>query len=376
LIDVVFNRNRASLEGGGYYSPSGNATLINSVFNSNSVSSSDSIGGGGLYLSSSNPILKNVTSNANSASSTNRTGNRGGGGLYLSSSSPTLTNVTFTATVATSGFSGVGSGGGLYLLDSSPTLTNVTFAGNTGFNGDGIHMYNSSPTPTNVTFSGNTVASSNGGGINVDSGSTGSPTLTNAVIWGNYQGVNMSEVNGSGATFSRSNVRGCGGSTSWDTNCGTDDGNNIDTAASPFTSFRAPSGSWTTDPFYSGSTVQTTFNNSSALWSPDELVGLFIQPDVNDSRWLPIVSNTGTTLFVWGDWTAEVSNGAMYYIHSLRLVTGSDCIDSGDNTALPEDTHDLDNDGNTSEPLPLDLDGNPRVVNDTVDMGAYEYQGG
>ena len=60
------------------------------------------------------------------------------------------------------------------------------------------------------------------------------------------------------------------------------------------------------------------------------------------------------------------------------------CIDAGDNTAVPPDTADLDGDGNTTEPIPLDLDGNLRFVDcpdipDTgngtppiVDMGAYE----
>jgi hypothetical protein len=72
---------------------------------------------------------------------------------------------------------------------------------------------------------------------------------------------------------------------------------------------------------------------------------------------------------------------------NLRLLPGSPCIDAGDNSALPPDTQDLDHDGDTTEPLPLDLDGNPRVVDgdgdvepwtgvaETVDMGAYEYAG-
>lgn len=41
----------------------------------------------------------------------------------------------------------------------------------------------------------------------------------------------------------------------------------------------------------------------------------------------------------------------------LRLVAGSPCIDAGDNEAVTE---------------PQDLDGNPRILNDVVDMGAYE----
>lgn len=57
-----------------------------------------------------------------------------------------------------------------------------------------------------------------------------------------------------------------------------------------------------------------------------------------------------------------------------HVAAGSPAIDAGDNAALPPDTYDLDNDGDTAEPLPLDLDGNPRVQNGIVDIGAYESQ--
>ena len=56
----------------------------------------------------------------------------------------------------------------------------------------------------------------------------------------------------------------------------------------------------------------------------------------------------------------------------LRLGFGSPCIDAGSTAALPADTYDVDRDGDTSEPLPLDAAGNPRLVGGTVDMGAYE----
>ena len=63
----------------------------------------------------------------------------------------------------------------------------------------------------------------------------------------------------------------------------------------------------------------------------------------------------------------------------LRLSSVSPCIDAGDNALLPSDTCDLDGNSNFVEPIPLDLAGDPRVVDGdgnitaTTDMGAYEH---
>ena len=68
----------------------------------------------------------------------------------------------------------------------------------------------------------------------------------------------------------------------------------------------------------------------------------------------------------------------------LRLAFGSPCIDAGDNDALPQDLADLDDDGSSGEPTPVDLDSLVRRADDPyvddsgsgstpiVDMGAYE----
>jgi len=70
---------------------------------------------------------------------------------------------------------------------------------------------------------------------------------------------------------------------------------------------------------------------------------------------------------------------------NLQLYGQSPCIDAGNNAAVPADTADLDADGDTSEPLPFDLGGRARFLDDPatadtgagtppiVDMGAYEF---
>ena len=56
----------------------------------------------------------------------------------------------------------------------------------------------------------------------------------------------------------------------------------------------------------------------------------------------------------------------------LRLSVGSPCANVGINSLLPPDEFDLDGDGDVSEPLPIDLGGNPRVLDGIMDAGAYE----
>jgi len=68
----------------------------------------------------------------------------------------------------------------------------------------------------------------------------------------------------------------------------------------------------------------------------------------------------------------------------LRVTNGSPAIDSGNSLAVPLDVYDIDGDGNTTESLPLDLDGLARFVDDPlvpntgignppVDRGPYEF---
>ncbi len=67
---------------------------------------------------------------------------------------------------------------------------------------------------------------------------------------------------------------------------------------------------------------------------------------------------------VWGTLDDDYGN--------LRLQQASPCLDSGSNALVPNDEADIDNDGNTTEYLPYDLDGSPRIQSNIIDRGCYE----
>jgi hypothetical protein len=150
-----------------------------------------------------------------------------------------------------------------------------------------------------------------------------------------------------------------------------------------------PTGAWTVNAVYDPATARTTFVDTITNLVADTLVGTFLNPDMSQPLQTLIVANTATTIDVLGNFAAMGAVGTNYEVHDYRLSSDSPCIDAGDNTAVPVDANDLDRDGDTSEPIPVDLAGNLRFTDDTnvpdtgnplnngpiVDMGAYERPG-
>jgi predicted outer membrane repeat protein len=103
-------------------------------------------------------------------------------------------------------------------------------------------------------------------------------------------------------------------------------------------------------------------NGGTLTWAAGNLVvdPQFADPDGPDNNPLTVVDN------------------------DYRPIAGSPVNDAGDNALVPADVNDIDGDGNTTEPTPLDLDLTPRFVEDLlapnvgagtpplVDMGCYE----
>jgi parallel beta-helix repeat protein len=375
--------NSAAWAGGGIrcgYSSS--PAITNNTIAGNSVDDD----GGGIFCSDSSPEITDNTISGNSASY--------GGGIYCAYSSPQISNNII------SGNSAVFHGGGIYCYSSSPVITNNTIAGNLAYYGGGIDCYYYSlPAITNNTISGNS-ATSYGGGIFC---SYSSPAITNNTIAGNlasYYGGGIfcyySSPNIKNTIFSNNNnydiYEGDINSdpmVSYNDFYGNPDGIYYDEGTTPYTSVSAmdsaiaecsnniglnplfvgdtlSGGTWTAAPVYNSATFQTTLTNSSASWTVNEHAGRLLNPDTSQNKQFVIVSNTATTINVWGNVTPIADKGDTYQVLDYHLQVTSPCIDSGCLiTGLTEDFE--------GDPRPFDGTSEPRGDGSDYDIGADEF---
>ncbi len=293
-------------------------------------------------------------------------------------------------------------GGGMFIdWAYGMTVTNCTFMANySEYTGGGMVIVGDDTTVTNCTFRGNIAGLSldpyvdgYGGGMNI--GGLGT-TVTNCTFWGNEAGLFTEHAYG-------------GGMSSW---------GNTKVANCKF--FGNSAGSMPGIYGYGGamyivSSTEVNCCTLSANYAGDVGGGIYIEggaPTVaNCILWSDNALNTADEIWdssgmlvvsysnVDGGWPGEgegnIDLDPMFAdapYGDLRLLAGSPCIDAGNNLALPADVADLDSDGDTDEPIPLDLAGNPRFMDDPnspdcwqapltcgpppiADMGAYEFSG-
>jgi PKD repeat protein len=115
--------------------------------------------GGGIQIVNSSPVIKNCYI-------TDNNGSNGGGISIESNSSPVLENLLISGNSSISG-----NGGGLYVHTSSPQFDNCSIESNSAVKGGGLFL-NSTLTELGAINFYNNAASSMGGGLFIDSGSS------------------------------------------------------------------------------------------------------------------------------------------------------------------------------------------------------------
>ncbi len=244
-------------------------------------------------------------------------------------------------------------------LASLATLINCTFNGNYSDWGGGLFSnIGCTAIITNCTFRGNTAGT--GGGL-LNNGSTTTASIDNGIFWQNTDEGGMDES----AQISNAN-----GPVTYSCIQGLDTIQGVGNIADDPQFVSGPIGNWSTDGVYGVQTLQITFTDAMANWTPDEHRGELIEPNTDDSSGvglqLPIITNTATTLTVWADsatvysGVSSITAGMRYEIHDWHLTAAAPCVDTGDPDLVVDPA------------APHDLDGEPRIMACRVDMGVDE----
>ena len=286
--------------------------------------------GGGMYIRDATPTLNHLIFLKNQASSS-------GGGLYNHLGNPVLSNVTFSGNAG-------GFGGGFYNEAGNPSLTGVTFLGNTAEHlGGGMASSQANNLILDrVVFSGNTSPNS-GGGLALQQTNA---QLTNVVFTNNtaWIGGGLFNTSGSSATLTHT--------TFWGNVANPGYGGGIYN-----TSGGGPSGS------------SVTIRNS-ILWGD-------VHGEVHNLMAAPASSATMTYSLAQGCNQIGVWNNACGTNGGNNLTDADPSfVDTAQgNLHLRKSSPAIDR-GYLGYAIDIlkDLDGNPRIQNGVVDLGAYEYK--
>jgi parallel beta-helix repeat protein len=284
--------------------------------------------GGGIRCLHSSPTIRNciITGNVSDGRGTVYCGNY---------SNPTIINCTITNNIATAGY-----GAGICCWDySSPTILNCTITGNSaqsvGRHGGGIYCHNYSNAVVASCFISGNSAAHRGGGLAVY---WSAPVFANCTVVGNrsLEGGGISSFRESNPTV---------------TNCIVLDN-------------RAPEG------------PQLALINTIRVWQvsiPTEMTVLF--SDIQGGQSAACVDNA--CILHWGQgnidadpnfaqpgyWddanTPADTNDDFFVIGDFHIIPTSPCVDAADNNSVPPASNE-------------DLDGEERIFDGTVDMGADE----
>ncbi len=219
-------------------------------------------------------------------------------------------------------------GGGMYNVHAYPIIRDCVFSGNSATYGGGMYNWDSAPTIVNCVFSGNSATYGGGMYNNIDC----SPMITNCTFSGNF-----ADTGGGMRNYdSNPTITNC---IMWQNMAGT---SGAEISNNPYST---PTISYSDIEGCGGSAGWDTSFGTDGGGNKDADPLFVRNPNDGGDGW-------GDDPCTPADESANDDYG------DLHLADGSPCIDAGDNNAIIAN--------------PLDLDGNPRISNVVVDMGAYE----
>lgn len=367
LTGCTFTQNQAAHGGGAMMSSGGEPHLSNCHFQDNSAD----FGGGAYSHSMCTAHFADCRFIANSAVS--------GAALYNYDASPTFAGCEFSDNRAAPGGGGVGAGA-YNVVGSRPFFDRCTFNRNiAGYAAAGICNSTSPARLRNCTFTANTAPF--GAALwNLDGSSI---ELVGCLFFGNvadFGGGGIHNTTGSAATlmncvFSGNRTPyGDGGAI-----CNLTASSNLVNCTLSNNTAGYNGGGITIDD------ADLTLNNS-ILWQNADQGGTGQNAQI--TRYSGVAAVGYSIIQGWNGLLGGAGNNTLnpQFIDAdgadnlagtpddrLQPAPGSPAINTGSNAALPADILDVDNDADTTEPLPLDAAGRIRVLELIVDRGAYEH---
>ena len=288
----------------------------NSILSGFTIRNGQAGNGAGIGCYYASPTITNCTISNNKAGGW-------GGGIDCRDCSPTITDCTISGNAASVAPSSATGGGGINCIDSNPTIIDCTIINNTSTTGGGIGCMRSSPTIINCAIINNSSTHSDGG---VGCYWYSSPSIINCIV-----NLNKTVYWGGGlrcSSFSAPII----------TNC-TFIGNSTNLHGGGI--FNETDSLMLTNCILWGNSDSEGIDESAQIYGGTPIINYSCIPGWTGA--LGGISNFGyDPLFADADG---------------RLSLGSPCIDAGDNSLVFVAT---------------DYDGNPRIVNNNVDMGAFE----
>lgn len=329
----TFSANTAQNDGAGMHvSDNGPVVIVNNTFSDNSCLWSGS--GGGVCYSDSDGIVTMTNNTFSSNRSSPNYSDGGGGGAYIYSASATINNNTFGENYARAPES---RGGGAYITSTTLTMNNNEFIGNStpgDQGGGGAWIDSGNATLNGNTFRQNIASAAAGGGLCFANGSG------NLLLANNVFSLNSSSYGGGGVfVFAGANTM----------------------VNNTITENSAPNGGGVY--FTLSGVIETVYAYNNIIWGNTATVNggdVFLAG--TGSRKDFQYNNAHAMYGVWDIAQNNLDVAPMFFDPvngNYRLRNTSVCINAGLNSA-------------TNLPA-TDADGELRIQNVTVDMGAYEF---